>query len=109
VLVQLSPHPDKNRSAEVRDRLQSSGRDVLDLTAYQISEFAGNAIELQGQGNRILALSARAMAALTPVQKRTLEKSIEFLPLHIPTIELAGGSVRCMLAGIHLSPRQKSM
>ncbi|WP_411736431.1 hypothetical protein [Pseudomonas monteilii] len=23
----------------------------------------------------------------------------------MPTIEIAGGSVRCMIAGIHLSPR----
>ncbi|WP_371858376.1 hypothetical protein [Pseudomonas sp. 382] len=23
----------------------------------------------------------------------------------MPTVELAGGSVRCMIAGIHLSPR----
>ncbi|WP_221622902.1 arginine deiminase-related protein, partial [Burkholderia sp. Bp9017] len=26
-------------------------------------------------------------------------------PLDVPTIELAGGSVRCMLAGIHLARR----
>nr|WP_256098755.1 arginine deiminase-related protein [Pseudomonas putida] len=25
--------------------------------------------------------------------------------LDVPTIEMAGGSVRCMIAGIHLSPR----
>lgn len=30
---------------------------------------------------------------------------VTILPLPIPTIELAGGSVRCMLAGIHLAPR----
>jgi hypothetical protein len=27
------------------------------------------------------------------------------LPLAVPTIEMAGGSVRCMLAGIHLARR----
>lgn len=27
------------------------------------------------------------------------------VPLEVPTIELAGGSVRCMLAGIHLTRR----
>jgi hypothetical protein len=27
------------------------------------------------------------------------------LPISIPTIELAGGSIRCMLAGIHLAKR----
>jgi hypothetical protein len=29
------------------------------------------------------------------------------LSISIPTIELAGGSVRCMLAGIHLAARQQ--
>jgi hypothetical protein len=27
------------------------------------------------------------------------------LPIEVPTIELAGGSVRCMLAGIHPAAR----
>jgi hypothetical protein len=27
------------------------------------------------------------------------------LPIDIPTIERAGGSVRCTIAGVHLSPR----
>lgn len=27
------------------------------------------------------------------------------LPMEVPTIELAGGSVRCMIAGVHLRPR----
>jgi hypothetical protein len=35
-------------------------------------------------------------------------RSARLLPLHIPTIELAGGSVRCMLAGVHLSPRENA-
>jgi hypothetical protein len=34
-----------------------------------------------------------------------IERSAALLPLHIPTIELAGGSVRCMVAGVHLTPR----
>ena len=53
----------------------------------------------------MLALSARAAACLTPAQRRALEQHTTLLPLAVPTIELAGGSVRCMLAGIHLAPR----
>ena len=37
-----------------------------------------------------------------------LEASCTLLPLDIPTIELAGGSVRCMLVGIHLDPRPQA-
>jgi len=60
---------------------------------------------MTGQQNRILALSERAAVALTHEQITIIEKSAKLLPLHIPTIELAGGSVRCMIAGIHLTAR----
>jgi hypothetical protein len=53
----------------------------------------------------VLALSDRAAAALTRAQVATIEKSAKLLPLHVPTIERAGGSVRCMIAGIHLTAR----
>ena len=31
-----------------------------------------------------------------------IDQSVEMLNLHIPIIELAVGSVRCTLAGVHL-------
>jgi hypothetical protein len=34
-----------------------------------------------------------------------IESSARLLPLRVPTIELAGGSVRCMIGGIHLARR----
>jgi hypothetical protein len=88
-----------------RERLQESGREVIALTARQIAEFAGNAIELSGSDGRVLALSQRACDSLTGAQKAVIERSARLVPLSVPTIEMAGGSVRCMIAGIHLSPR----
>jgi hypothetical protein len=96
-------HP--QRRQEVRERLEETGRELIELSPAQIADFAGNALELQGQQGRVLALSARALCALTPGQIATIERSASLLPLHVPTIELAGGSVRCMLAGIHLKAR----
>jgi hypothetical protein len=93
------------RRHEIRDRLAATGRSLIELSAAQIGEFAGNALELQGTHGRILALSSRALRALTPSQIKQLEQSLQLLPLDVPTIELAGGSVRCMLAGIHLARR----
>lgn len=104
-LVCLDAISDPARRAEVADRLTDSGRTVLDLSFAQVAEFAGNALELTGREGRVLALSARAAAALTRKQKAVIEESARLLPLSIPTIELAGGSVRCMLAGVHLTPR----
>jgi hypothetical protein len=96
---------DARRAAEVRDRLVESGREVIALDARQIGEFAGNALELTGRGGRILALSTRADASLRPEQRAVIERSARIVALPVPTIELAGGSVRCMLAGVHLSRR----
>ena len=95
--------------AEVLRRLHDSGRDIILLSEGQIREFAGNALELSTrEGGRRLALSARAAAALTPAQRQRIERSAPLLPLAVPTIERAGGSVRCMLAGIHLAPRPQA-
>jgi len=96
---------DARRAAEIRARLQESGRAVIALSAQQIAEFAGNAIELSGRDGRILALSQRAFDSLSRQQKAVIEGSARLVPLSVPTVEMAGGSVRCMIAGIHLSPR----
>ena len=96
---------DKARREEIYTRLQGVGRDVIELSHRQIDEFAGNAIELFTGTRRILAISSRAAASLSSSQIKTIEKSVEIVPISVPTIELAGGSIRCMLAGIHLTRR----
>lgn len=104
-LIGLDMITDPNRRAEVAARLQDTGRQVIALSNDQIAAFAGNAIELQGRDGRVLALSTTAAAALTPAQVTQIEESAQLLPLDIPTIEMAGGSVRCTIAGIHLAKR----
>ena len=104
-LIGLDTIAGAGRRAEVCDRLASGGRDVITLTQAQIAEFAGNAIELQGKNGRLLAMSSRALSALDAGQRARIEAHVPLLALNIPTIEMAGGSVRCTLAGIHLSPR----
>ena len=66
---------------------------------------AGTALELKGRNGLVLALSARAEQSLAPDQTTRIRQSASLLPIAIPTIEMAGGSMRCMLAGIHLSQR----
>lgn len=97
--------PDARRASDIRARLQESEREVIALSARQIADFAGNAIELSGRDGRILVLSQRACDSLTGAQKSAIERSARLVPLSVPTVEMAGGSVRCMIAGIHLSPR----
>lgn len=104
-LVGFDLIPDPQRRVEIRQRLEETGRSTIALSSRQIGEFAGNALELAGSAGRILALSSRALACLSPAQIATIEQSASIVPLRVPTIELAGGSVRCMLAGIHLARR----
>ncbi|WP_206448126.1 citrulline utilization hydrolase CtlX [Agrococcus sp. KRD186] len=109
-MVALEMIPDARRRAEVRERLSVNGRRIVELSERQVREFAGNAVELAGRwpdGRRrtIMAMSARARRSLTDAQTRVIEESCEIVAVDIPTIELAGGSVRCMIAGVHLDPR----
>lgn len=56
---------DPKRRSAVRERLLETGREVIELSAWQLGEYAGNALELTGTQGRVLALSARAAASLT--------------------------------------------
>ena len=105
--VLLAPEMISNsaRRAEIIQRFKSSGRKVITLTESQINKFCGNAIELQGNNGRILVLSTTAYNALTTVQRKLIEQSAQLVPIDVSTIELAGGSIRCMIAGIHLAAR----
>jgi hypothetical protein len=78
----------------------------VELSANQIANFAGNAIELHDErGEKLLVLSSRAAGALTEEQRKRLSRYARLVRLELPTIELGGGSARCMLATIHLPPR----
>ncbi|MEM7240186.1 MAG: arginine deiminase-related protein, partial [Pseudomonadota bacterium] len=105
VMICLDMITDAGRRDEIVRRFEDCGREVIALTHQQITDFAGNAIELQAPADRVLALSARAAASLTDDQRGVIGRSARLLALDVPTIEMAGGSVRCMLAGVHLARR----
>lgn len=95
------------RRTAVLNRLIESGLIIIELTMQQVENFVANAIELTGAGKSYLLMSARGKNALTTQQINHIQRYSEILSVAIPTIELAGGSVRCMIAGVHLSPRDK--
>ncbi|MBM7324803.1 amidinotransferase [Agrobacterium sp. S2] len=97
---------DVTRRQEILFRMQASGREVIELRDDQIERFAGNALELDGHNGRILAMSTTALASLDLAQRTAIEAYVSIVPLDIPSIEMAGGSVRCTLAGIHLCSRK---
>ncbi|MEO5653464.1 MAG: arginine deiminase-related protein [Marmoricola sp.] len=110
-MIALEMIPDEARRAQVRERLTVNGRKVVELTEEQIREFAGNAVELcgrtpEGARHYIMVMSSRARRSLRPDQVAVIEESCTILDIDIPTIELAGGSARCMIAGVHLDRRR---
>ncbi len=101
-LVGLAMIADQSQRQMVRQRLEATGKTIVPLTPEQIENFAGNALELHNEQSKLLVLSARAASQLDVEQRATIERFARLLPLDLPTIELAGGSARCMLATIHL-------
>jgi hypothetical protein len=103
-LIGLDMIADRGQRETIRRRLEASGKKVIELDRAQIANFAGNALELRNDSETLLVLSSRAVAALTADQRIEIERHARLLPLALPTIEMAGGSARCMLAAIHLPP-----
>ena len=96
--------PREEQRAAVLQRLRDSGREVLSLTRDQLAAFAGNMLELRRpDGGRLVAMSRQAWDSLEDEQRQTLRDNGEIVAVPIDNIEAsAGGSVRCMLAEVHL-------
>ena len=96
-----------DQRAAVLERLQETGHEIVTLDYDQLDAFAGNMLELRSaSGQRLIAMSQQAYDSLSDSQLATLSANAEILTVPIDTIESsAGGSVRCMLAEIHL-PRE---
>jgi hypothetical protein len=94
---------DDQREA-VMAHLRESGHDVLRLNYDQLEAFAGNMLELRNrEGDRVLAMSSQAWDSLSSEQQVILRANGKTVRSPINNIESsAGGSVRCMLAEIHL-------
>ena len=102
-LVGLDMIANKTKKEQVRAHLEASSKDIVELEPHQVANFAGNAIELHdAEGQKLLVLSARAIPALTEEQRARLTRYARLVPLNLPTIEMGGGSARCMIATIHL-------
>jgi hypothetical protein len=94
---------DDQRTA-VLERLESTGHEIISLSFDQLLAFAGNMLELRAaDGVPVIAMSRRAWNSLSEDQRAVFEANGRIVAAAIDDIEdSAGGSVRCMLAEIHL-------
>src|SRR5437016_10176739 len=105
-MVSLEMIRNKAERQQVRARLEKAGKEIVELSADQIANFAGNAIELHNKGGeKLMVLSSRASRALTEDQRERLSRYARLILLELPTNDLGGGSARRMMATIHLPPR----
>lgn len=101
--------PREDQRGAVLERLNETGHEVVVLNYDQLDAFAGNMLELRtSAGERLIAMSQQALESLDENTLATLNNNGGLLSVPIDNIESsAGGSVRCMLAEIHLPRRDQ--
>ncbi len=87
--------------------IEASGREIITVGFDEMERFACNILALQGGDGPVIALSATALESLGRDTRSRLERHGALIAAPIPTIErVGGGSVRCMIADVHLPRRQ---
>jgi len=99
--------PDRSQRQAVLLRLEETDHEIISIDRDQMRSFLGNCLQLEAaDGSRVIAMSRQAEDALTPAQTTRLRRHGRIVSSPIHDIERsAGGSVRCMLAEIHLPRR----
>ena len=95
---------DEGQQEQILDSFARTGHKVIAISYEQMNSFAGNIIEVKTENKEpVVLLSQTAFNSLLPGQVNAISAFADLLPIPIPTIEkIGGGSVRCMVAGIHL-------
>jgi hypothetical protein len=104
VVICLDSVLDESSKEALRRTFADSDTEIIEITYDQMEAFAGNMLEVVGNGgHRYLVMSQSSYDLLSTDQIERLSKKTNILPISIPTIEkYGGGSVRCMMAEIFL-------
>jgi len=103
-IVCLSSIDDKKERKNVLKHLKEDGKKVIDISEDQVSNFAGNMLQVQGKDDeRFLIMSQSAFESLTASQKAQINNHCKIISSSLATIEACGGgSARCMMAEVFL-------
>ena len=106
VVICLESIPNELEKQIVLESFLQTNKEVITISQDQLNHFAGNMLQVFDINEKPhLILSEQAYTTLNVAQLKSLEKYNPLLPISIPTIEaLGGGSTRCMMAEIYLSP-----
>ncbi len=100
---------DINERSRVIQRIKKTGKKLVDISRDQVSQFAGNMLEVQGEGEKkLLIMSESAFSSLTNDQLHIINIHNKIVYLGLETIEkIGGGSARCMMAEIFLPEKNQ--
>jgi len=106
VVICLDSIPNEIEKQIVLESFLQTNKEVITISQDQLNHFAGNMLQVFDIDEKPhLIMSEQAYNTLNVAQLKSLEKYNPLLPISIPTIEaLGGGSTRCMMAEIYLSP-----
>ena len=94
---------DAGEREDVRNELHRLGKEIIEITEDQTTQFAGNMLQVEGAEGPLMVMSQSAYLSLAPEQIQRIEAYNPILYSDLSTIEqLGGGSARCMLAENYL-------
>jgi hypothetical protein len=107
VVICMDSLPQATERELVRNTIDQSGKELIEITIDQMNQFAGNMLQVASiQGETLLVMSTRAYESLTPEQVNRLRSYNRIIHAPLQTIETnGGGSARCMMAEVFLERR----
>lgn len=107
VVICLESIDNREERNIVYQTIQQTGKLIIEISFDQMNHFAGNMLQVQNnQGEKFLVMSTQAFNSLTGEQIAKLESFNSIIHAPLFTIEQnGGGSARCMMAEIFLSPK----
>lgn len=103
-VVCLQSINDLDERLMVRDELEKSGKQVIEITLEQMNSFAGNMLLVNNKrGEKLLVMSTQAFESLSHKQRDEIDDYAALVHFDLSIIEgNGGGSARCMMAEVHL-------
>lgn len=95
---------DPNEKKAVMQSLEDTGKEIVRITREQVLAYAGNMLEVQGDGpKKLMVMSKTAYKSLSKDQLHIINNRNKIVYCNLETIEkFGGGSARCMIAEIFL-------
>jgi len=103
-VICLETIDNKSERKNVLKHLKEDGKQVIEITALQMHNFAGNMLQVRGADDELfLVMSAAAHESLTQSQIAKINNHCKIISSSLDTIEACGGgSARCMMAEVFL-------